>query len=746
MNLHVSPQRVTDEVLARPNLRLRVGEHVVDVGALQVLTRPGHPRLTGKSVAVLIELVRHAGNTVTRDMLMDRVWPRRFTTPGVLNQAITELRRAFEDDGRPPTCIQTIPKVGYRLLAPVQVMEAPDDALFLVERADHGDAANDAAAALALDAAPQPSSRRARIRIALACLATMLVAAVALLARNGLESAPVASRRWVVSDVRALTSNPGAERRPHVSPDGSRIAFGVTEPGTNIGRIVVRTLEQSRLVRLTADGPGYEWVPVWSPDGTRIAYQTMTDASDCMLHVAVSLGGGVRDVGRCRVYSSTYYDWTPNGRGLLTADHEADDKPNLKLLVLDLDSGARRYLDYARDAQDQDLEGRYSPDGRHIAFRRGIAPYSDLYMMNADGSGVRALTHLVSRIHGLAWTRDGSSLVFASDHAGPMALYVVDTTSGDVRALGVSPAEWPDAARATDTVVYEIPRAHSTLSRVSLAGDAPAVPQPLSRSTGSDFDPQLSPAGDRVAFVSDRSGQSQIWLQDLASGEAIALTDAVDVATVSPRWARDGNTLVMIENAAGKRRLVEMDLASRQRRVLSRADENVLEVAAGATGDTYVWVTDAPGGDNQLMRVRHPGRSDERREVVARSVSNVDFDGADAALYFSPRKIGGGVYRAAFDQGDAAPVPHEAPMREGRWRVFGGELWYFSDLAERTAVLNAFDLASGRDRKVATLGASMLDTAFSVLPDRQGILIAPSDRDDADVGMFKLERAAGNLP
>ena len=214
MNLHVSPQRVTDEVLARRDLRLRIGEHVVDVGALQIVTRPELPRLTGKSVAVLIELVRHAGNTVTREMLMERVWPRRFTTPGVLNQAITELRRAFGDDGRPPTYIQTIPKVGYRLLASVQVMETPESALFLVEHPDHRDAANDATAGQAADASPRSLLRRARFWIAAACIAAMLAAAVALLPRANVGHAPADARRWIVSDVRALTSDPGAERRP----------------------------------------------------------------------------------------------------------------------------------------------------------------------------------------------------------------------------------------------------------------------------------------------------------------------------------------------------------------------------------------------------------------------------------------------------------------------------------------------------------------------------------------------------
>ena len=728
-----------DARLAEPNLRLRVGRHVVDVGALKVANSVDAPRLSSKAMAVLIELVRHAGDTVTRDRFLDVVWKDRVTTPDVLTQAIKELRRALDDEGA-PTCIETIPKVGYRLVAPVQWMDADKPAPLTAEPAVPSNAVGLRPGAL--PAASPGHARSWRLPFALAG-AALLVAFFAMLAWHARGTAKSqGTGLWHASQVHALTSDPGAERRPHVSPDGSRIAFGITEPGTSIGRIVVRTLEQSKLVRLTAEGAGYEWVPVWSPDGTRIAYQTMTNASDCMLHVAVSLGGSVRDIGRCRVYSSTYYDWTPDGRGLLTADHEADDKPNLKLFVLDLDSGAKRYLDYARDPQDQDLEGRYSPDGRRIAFRRGIAPYSDLFMMEADGSSVHALTHLASRIHGFAWTRDGSALVFASDHAGPMALYVVDTASGDVHALGVSPAEWPDAARTTDTVVYEIPRAHSTLSRASLSGDAPSTPQPLARSTGSDFDPQLSPAGDRVAFVSDRSGQSQVWLQDLASGDAVALTGAVDIATVSPRWSRDGKSLVMIENAAGKRRLVEMDIASRQRRVLSHADENVLEVAAGAAGDVYVWAADVPGEDDRLVRVRHAGSKDEQRDVIARAVSNVDFDSSDATLYFSPRTVGGGVYRVAFDHGVATQVPHEVPMRQGRWRVFGGELWYFSDLTEKVATLNAFDLTAGRDRKVATLHAIVLDTAFSVLPDRQGILIAPSDRDDTDVGMLKLERRA----
>ena len=224
MNLHISPQRATDELLARPNLRLRVGEQIVDVGALRVATRPDLPRLTGKAVAVLIELVRHAGSTVTRDQLLERVWTGRFTTPDVLNQAITELRRALADDSRPPRYIETIPKVGYRLIARVQVLEPDEGALFIgtAEPSINDDVAP---AAVPIERMPaQARTTRRTLAIALSAIAAAAVVALALFARSEAPPAPgtsgasaTAATPWRVSEARALTSDPGAERRPHAS-------------------------------------------------------------------------------------------------------------------------------------------------------------------------------------------------------------------------------------------------------------------------------------------------------------------------------------------------------------------------------------------------------------------------------------------------------------------------------------------------------------------------------------------------
>jgi TolB-like protein/DNA-binding winged helix-turn-helix (wHTH) protein/tetratricopeptide (TPR) repeat protein len=83
--------------------------------------------LAPKVMAVLVCLAQHAGQSVSKEDLLHMVWPDTFVGDDVLKGSISELRRVLEDDAREPTIIQTIPKRGYRLVAPVQpVKEAPE--------------------------------------------------------------------------------------------------------------------------------------------------------------------------------------------------------------------------------------------------------------------------------------------------------------------------------------------------------------------------------------------------------------------------------------------------------------------------------------------------------------------------------------------------------------------------------------------------------------------------------------------
>jgi len=75
--------------------------------------------LEPKVMEVLVCLAEHASDVVPKEELLRSVWPDTAVTDDVLTRAIYELRCVFSDEVRTPRVIQTIPKRGYRLIAPV---------------------------------------------------------------------------------------------------------------------------------------------------------------------------------------------------------------------------------------------------------------------------------------------------------------------------------------------------------------------------------------------------------------------------------------------------------------------------------------------------------------------------------------------------------------------------------------------------------------------------------------------------
>jgi len=87
---------------------------------MNCLERAGQThRLEPKIMQVLLALADHPGEVVSKEQLFRRVWPDTFVSDEVLTRSISELRKTFEDNPRESTYIQTIPKSGYRLVAPV---------------------------------------------------------------------------------------------------------------------------------------------------------------------------------------------------------------------------------------------------------------------------------------------------------------------------------------------------------------------------------------------------------------------------------------------------------------------------------------------------------------------------------------------------------------------------------------------------------------------------------------------------
>lgn len=110
----------------RPSYHL--GPYVLDRIGYRLLQGSRALDLTPKLLDVLFCLADRAGALVTKEELLDTVWPGANVADNALAQAVSELRGVLGDDPAAPRFIRTIARRGYRLIAPVHVLSVPADA------------------------------------------------------------------------------------------------------------------------------------------------------------------------------------------------------------------------------------------------------------------------------------------------------------------------------------------------------------------------------------------------------------------------------------------------------------------------------------------------------------------------------------------------------------------------------------------------------------------------------------------
>ena len=527
--------------------RFRLGDATVDVHAREV-TRPGMRRayrLTPKAIGVLMVLAARQGEVVGRNTLLAAVWPDTLPTDDVLTQAVTQLRKALGEQRGGARCIETIAKSGYRLLAEV-VPEAGAPA--------HGALlAEDAVAAPAEEA--RPWFRRRRMLVA--ALACLCIALVALAYRVVVPPPPGdATEALLPGPVTLITSQPGYELSPSLSPDASRLAYSSTLPGRRGTVVMVQATGHEPPVQISFPPDGVsDQSPAWSPDGRDVAY-LRGPVGGCEIRVAAVDGGAERVVGHCSPDDLPSFSWAPDGSGLLFGSMSREGMP-VGMRRFDLATGAWHPLDYESISGDLDHVPRYSPDGRWIGFVRN-PQLGHLWRIPAEGGRAEQLTRRAGEILGWDWLPGGDALVFSRREGNGTRLYRLDIGSGKETWLGIADAQSPDVA-PSGAMAFERRQSRYGLFRFGHA-DIDGVPQgggeALFRSSGRDTQPAISPDGSRLVFTSDRSGRFQLWWARLDDPASLRPLDGVtpDYGSL-PQWSPDaGRVLVaghVAEGAAG---------------------------------------------------------------------------------------------------------------------------------------------------------------------------------------------------
>jgi DNA-binding winged helix-turn-helix (wHTH) protein/TolB-like protein len=114
-----------DAQIASNGRTFRVGGRIVSPSTNEVI-HDGHAvRLEPKSMEVLLFFIGRAGTVVTRQELEETIWAGVTVGDDSITNTVIKIRKAFEDNARRPRIIETIPKRGYRLIAPVEAVSGP---------------------------------------------------------------------------------------------------------------------------------------------------------------------------------------------------------------------------------------------------------------------------------------------------------------------------------------------------------------------------------------------------------------------------------------------------------------------------------------------------------------------------------------------------------------------------------------------------------------------------------------------
>jgi TolB-like protein/DNA-binding winged helix-turn-helix (wHTH) protein len=191
---------------ARQHHRIRTGLFEIDMGSGDVRKEDRRVPLQEQPFRVLAMLLERPGDVVNRDELQARLWPAD-TFVGFdegINTAIRKLRIAFGDSADNPRFIETIPRRGYRFVAPVHDVDAAPPQL--TESAAIGDAT------AALPTA-RPRSRRGLVVALTASLLVVLASITYLLRRSHAPSQSIVQKRVMLAVLpfQNMSNDPGQE-------------------------------------------------------------------------------------------------------------------------------------------------------------------------------------------------------------------------------------------------------------------------------------------------------------------------------------------------------------------------------------------------------------------------------------------------------------------------------------------------------------------------------------------------------
>jgi Tol biopolymer transport system component/DNA-binding winged helix-turn-helix (wHTH) protein len=556
--------------------RFRFADVELDLGRFEVTRSGRRLGLEPKAVDVLRFFVERPGRLLTRDELLDGVWPGVAVTPNALTRVVAQLRRELGDDAAEARYIETVPTRGYRFIAVVEpAPPAPDASPPSIAPSPEFPSAS-------ADSGPRRWSARCWAVVA----AGLAVAGLTLALWPSSTHGPEIPAGGLV----AVDGEPGSIHSATFSPDGRWLAL--VSDRTGDFEIYLRDLSRPTSSPVTADGRRNVH-PAWSPDSRSIAYHSSLRGG---IWVTPTEGGPARQIATFGSRPA----WSPDGQWIAFQSDEFLNEVG--------QPGSRLWLAAAGGGEPRPLTSPGAPPGGHG--RPLWSPDSSLVYFVASRNvlyelwSVRVADGLLTRR-----TTDKNTLIpeqIQPSPDGPVAIGAA-RWSGRLDVVGIAVGDG-GAGSATEVRTVEMPSGKGFRSlSVAPGGALAAIVQadatsaitamPITpggaaagpaRTLGRGSHPAISPDGTRVAY--DTYAEVRVVNLD-GSGDRALLTGGR--TNQYPTWV-DDHRIVALRRAGLSAFLVEVDLET------GRMIERV------ALPDAAAFPRVAPDGDTFVATVGEP--------------------------------------------------------------------------------------------------------------------------------------------
>ena len=652
---------------------------------------------------LLMLLAESPGQVFGRDEILQRVWAETNVQDDALRRVVTLLRRVLDDDPKQPQYIETITRRGYRLVAPVS---HPETEL-------HPD--------------PKPTESIAATRSQL-----WVGVAAGVLLIFGLSVAmiqPVQRGAAPQLNLRPLTSLPGFESDPAFSADGNSVAFIHEKDGRN-----------TLMVKGIRDGAARELLqrprltsPAWSPDGDRVLVATRGD--DCeILSASVHDSPSVQSLYTCSEGERVDTVLQPDDETLIFTRRPARFGSPWRVHRYDLVTQESTQLTLPAEPGSGDLFLALSADRQKIAvIRQLLGDRSKLLILDWASGAQEVIDQFPDTIWNVSWSPDGKSLVFADG----TDLYRFGLESHTTERLISSPRDLgqPSVSPVGDRVAVVDQRFLSNIVRQqNPLVDLVDEPEVVASSTRAEYMPRFGPNGDRLAFISGRSGRSEIWMST-SDGELERLFGLDRPNHIHAfLWSPDGDRIAVSDHHS---RLLIVDVATGESEVVpsTPSSSGLLDWSADGSSIYRLEITD---GSPEAWKV---GLDDGERRQITRCGIRAAQESPDGKSLYVTRRHTPGLWRVELE-GDGRPTKILDDVTWYRWKSSDRGIYSFETVSDQTGIYFR-ELAAGAPAPAAgtpimgepvlmiSLPALKLD--FSVSNDHRWLAYAQAVPPDGDI-------------